>query len=269
MNTYTTRPAAVVGMFYPEDPHTLSRDIDQLLRQFPTENTGIPKALIVPHAGTIYSGLTAAAAYTQLRPSSAFNEIVLLGPTHRIPLIGLGVPSVDAFQTPLGDIPLETTIIKDLVDQFDCINVSDSSHSEEHALEVQLPFLQRTLDSFSLIPITVGEVSEEDLGEVIDTLWGDPNRLILISSDLSHFQPYAEAQKLDLQTAHLIESFRGSELSYDSACGRAGIRGLLHVANDRGMNIERLDLRNSGDTAGPRDRVVGYGSWGFYEQKGG
>ncbi|MBC8376653.1 MAG: AmmeMemoRadiSam system protein B [FCB group bacterium] len=260
------RPPAVSGMFYPGDPHTLEDQIANFIQEKPNETTVVPKVIIVPHAGTVYSGSIAAAAYrTLLQYRHVIRKVILLGPAHRVFLHGLALPTVDQFQTPLGEINLDTQTIQNLVDEYPQISISDQAHAEEHSLEVQLPFLQKVLASFRLIPFVVGEATQKEVADVIETLWGGDECLIVISTDLSHFHSYDEAIKLDTITARRIESFQGELLGDHSACGRIPLRGLLQVAKHKGMSIKRLDLRNSGDTSGRNDQVVGYGAWGLFE----
>jgi len=262
------RPAAVADMFYPGDPHELSEQVTGFIHEESYSATDIPKAIIVPHAGTVYSGSIAATAYrTLLQYRHVIRKVILLGPAHRVYLHGLALPLVDQFQTPLGEINLDTKSIQKLVDDFPQITFSDEAHAEEHALEVQLPFLQETLASFRLIPFVIGEATTQEVADVIDHLWGGDECLIVISTDLSHFHSYNEANEMDNITAQQIESFQGDQLGDHSACGRIPLRGLLQVAQAKGMTIKRFDLRNSGDTAGRKDQVVGYGAWGLFESQ--
>ncbi len=262
----TTRPAAVAGMFYPADPFDLQEQVNQYLYEDTYPNTEVPKAIIVPHAGYIYSGSIAATVYRSLlQYRHVIRKVILLGPAHRIPINSMAVPGVEQFQTPMGDIKLDLKTIHKLVDEFPQVTFSDQSHSDEHSLETQLPFLQSVLAGFRLIPFVVGDVPEIEIANVIDHLWGGDECLIVISSDLSHFHSYEKAVGLDTQTAELIEAFKGEKLPVDSACGRLPIGGLLRVARQRKMRIKRFDLRNSGDTAGDRQRVVGYGAWGLFQ----
>ena len=259
------RSAQVAGMFYPANPDELRGQISGFIHEKPNETTGVPKALIVPHAGTVYSGSIAAVAYrTLLQCRHVIRKVILLGPAHRVYLHGLALPGVEQFQTPLGKINLDTKTIQKLVDNFHQITFSDAAHAEEHSLEVQLPFLQVVLASFRLIPFVVGDATQQEVADVIEHLWGGDECLIIISTDLSHFHNYEEAVKIDKASAELIESFQGDRLGNNSACGRIPLRGLLHLAQQKRMSIKRLDLRNSGDTSGHKDRVVGYGSWGLY-----
>ncbi len=260
------RPAAVSGLFYPDEPVELKAQITGFLNEKSNTSTVRPKAIIVPHAGTIYSGSIAATAYCTLLPHTlAIRKVILLGPAHRVYLRGLALPAVDQFQTPLGEIDLDTETIQNLVADFPQINISDRAHAEEHSLEVQLPFLQEVLDSFSLIPFVVGDATPAQVASVIEHLWGTDECLVVISTDLSHFHNYEEAVRLDRITASYIESKQGDQLEESSACGRIPMGGLLQIAQEKQMTIKRLDLRNSGDTAGRKDQVVGYGSWALYE----
>lgn len=259
------RPPAVAGMFYPANPETLRSQVTALLNEDTYTGQQAPKAIIVPHAGYIYSGSIAASAYRSIGPADhSIKKVILLGPAHRVPLRGLAAPSVDRFQTPLGDIQLHSGDIYDLVENFSQIKLSDLVHEEEHSLEVQLPFLQIMLSDFLLVPLVVGDASEIEVADVIDYLWKDPESLVVISSDLSHFLSYENAQRTDATTARLIEALRGRDLPDHSACGRIPIAGMLRLARQHKMRIERFDLRNSGDTAGDRSRVVGYGAWGIF-----
>jgi len=254
------RPPAVAGMFYPASADELGADIDGMLDEAAARGEP-PKAIIVPHAGYIYSGPIAAAAYALLRPiRDRIRRVVLLGPAHRLPFRGFALPSVKAFRTPLGDIPIDRPAI-DRLRGLPEVKILDEAHAGEHCLEVHLPFLQRTLGSFALLPVVVGVASGEDVAKLLEAVWGGPETLIVISSDLSHYHDYATARSLDGHTAGAIERLDGAALDEDSACGRVPIRGLLEVAKRRGLACRRLDLRNSGDTAGPRDQVVGYGAW--------
>lgn len=257
------RHAAVAGAFYPDEPDALIRNIDSMLFDV-NESTHkkSPKAMIVPHAGYIYSGPTAAAAYSLLDPEK-IKRVVLLGPTHRVLLSGLAIPDVDAFETPLGKVPLDKESIRRIID-LDQVHIDNESHLMEHSLEVHLPFLQRRLNKFTLVPLAVGQARPEMVAEVLDILWGDDETVIIISSDLSHFHTYEKAQRMDLET---VESIMGTSptITHDQACGATPINGLLAAMGDHPLSPKLIDFRNSGDTAGPRDRVVGYASIAFYE----
>ncbi len=254
------REPAVAGSFYPADPSELQAMLRSMLDNVESPPTA-PKAMIVPHAGYIYSGDVAARAYARLQHvRDTIKRVVLLGPTHRVAVKGMATVSVDAFTTPLGDIPIDQEAIA-AIEYLSQIIVSDKAHELEHSLEVHLPFLQTCLSDFTLIPFAVGECSAADIAEVIEQLWGGDETLIIISSDLSHFLDYATAQQRDKTTSDNIVGLRYENLSYEDACGRNPVSGLLHLARQKGYGIEMIDLRNSGDTAGGKDRVVGYGSY--------
>ncbi len=255
------RPPAVAGMFYPSDPTELHGMVLQMLREVPESRTPVPKAIIAPHAGYIYSGPIAASAYARLAPArDRITRVVLLGPSHRVPLFGLATSGADFFKTPLGDIPLDRASI-DSVETLPQVRRLDAAHQMEHSLEVHLPFLQAVLGSFSLVPLVVGDATPEETAEVLEHLWGGTETLIVISSDLSHFHDYATAQKLDASTCEAIEQLNASAIGHEDACGRNPLRGLLVAARRRGLEVETLGLCNSADAAGPRDSVVGYGAW--------
>jgi len=259
------RAPAVAGSFYPADPAELRALVARHLAEAakPAETERAPRALIVPHAGYVYSGAVAAAAYVRAaKLSGRIRRVVLLGPAHRAFLRGLAAPRADGFATPLGVVPIETKAIDALID-LPQLTVSDAPHAGEHCLEVQLPFLQRVLGEFRLVPLVVGEASDEDVQEVIERLWGGEETLLLVSSDLSHYHDYATARQIDAASCRAIEALEPSRLGRDSACGVVPVRGLLCAARRLGLVARTLDLRNSGDTAGGRERVVGYGAWSF------
>ncbi len=258
------RTPAVAGSFYPDQPVQLQQMVQHHLAEGkPSE--GIPKALIVPHAGYIYSGPVAGSAYRSLLPlSNQIKEVILLGPAHRVAFHGLAAPTSHAFSTPLGEIAIDTALLQQIID-LPQVYLLDEAHHQEHCLEVQLPFLQEVLDEFTLLPLVVGQATTDEVSEVLEQLWGGPERLILISSDLSHYHPYATAQKLDQTSSLAIEQLNSEALNHDSACGRIPINGLLQIAKRRHLREETLDLRNSGDTAGDKQRVVGYGAYLFAE----
>jgi AmmeMemoRadiSam system protein B len=259
------REPAVAGQFYPGDKEELGRTVEFLLDEVQDGAGDAPKALIAPHAGYIYSGPVAAAAYARLRPfRDRYRRVVLLGPCHRVPVRGLALSGADVFRTPLGDIPLDKIAIACI--DSDHIQVFDESHESEHSLEVHLPFLQSALGAFSLVPVVVGNTRPEHVAEILDQLWDGPGTLIVISSDLSHYLNYDQARAIDAETCQAIENLEIRGIDHESACGATPISGLLITAKRRGMNVETLDLRNSGDTAGDRRHVVGYGSWVFTEQ---
>lgn len=259
----TIRPPAVAGMFYPADAQELHRELQQLLGAA-TSGTQPPKALIVPHAGYVYSGPVAASAYAQLIPlRDRIRRVVLLGPAHRVAFRGLAASSASGFRTPLGDVPLDTAALAPLL-VLPQIRVLDEAHAQEHSLEVQLPFLQETLGDFRLLPLVVGDATYAEVAEVLEMVWGGDETLILISSDLSHYHDYATAQRLDRATSDAIATLHPERINFDHACGRTPVGGLLLAARRHGLHADVLDLRNSGDTAGPRDRVVGYGAYALH-----
>jgi len=260
-----TRNAAVAGSFYPDSPDTLKQSVDEMLFEVGDEYGSTAKAIIAPHAGYIYSGHTTACAIKQL-DANRTERIVLLGPTHRTLLSGLALPDVDAFETPLGEVPLNLEGVEK-AKQLSQVSISNDSHALEHSLEVLLPFLQRHLKAFTLIPLTVGQARPEMVAEVLEQLWGGAETAIIISSDLSHFHNYDTARQLDRDTAAKILHL-DPIITHEQACGATPINGLLISAKQHALNIKQIDLCNSGDTAGPRDRVVGYGAFALYETRG-
>ncbi len=258
------RSPAVAGLFYPDDAERLREEVRALLAARPeAPRARIPKAIIVPHAGYVYSGAVAAAAYARVRPAvDRIERVVLMGPAHRVALRGLAVSGAQGFATPLGVVPIDRAG-RERVLALPQVQILEEAHAQEHSLEVQLPFLQELLGAFSLLPLVAGDASAADVAGVLDAVWGGPETLIVISSDLSHYHAYAAAQRMDRHTSDAIEAMRPDRLDFESACGRVGIRGLLESARRRELRVETLDLRNSGDTAGPRDSVVGYGAYAF------
>ncbi|BFM14932.1 AmmeMemoRadiSam system protein B [Maricurvus nonylphenolicus] len=259
------RPSAVAGSFYPADPQQLHRDIKTYLdnagRSGPFK-TWAPKALITPHAGYVYSAPIAASAFRTLKHREDIHRVVLLGPSHRVPFKGIASPDCDSFRTPLGIIPLDTQVLEQL-EHLNLVQPLADAHRLEHSLEVQLPFLQTLLDDFELIPLVVGDAEPETVAEVLDMLWGGDETLIIISSDLSHYLEYSNAKSTDRRTTQAIESF-DHHLNGEQACGCRAINGLLCCAHAKRMQLTTLDVRNSGDTAGDKDRVVGYGAYALH-----
>ena len=257
----TIRPPAVAGSFYPDHPVALRAAVKDFLAEagpWPAECP--PKAVIAPHAGYVYSGPVAGYAFAALRAATV-HRVVLIGPAHFVPVRGLAVPSATAFRTPLGDVPLDGAALAAIA-ELPQVQRADAPHRDEHALEVELPFLQTILGAFTLAPLVVGEARPAEVAEVLGALWGGDETAIVVSSDLSHYHDYASAQRRDAATAAAIEALEPT-LGPDDACGHLAIAGLLSEARRRGMQASRLDLHNSGDTAGPKDRVVGYGAWAF------
>ncbi len=258
------RQPAVAGTFYPDDPETLLSQISAFLKGIPPAEGVAAKAIIVPHAGYVYSGATAASAYGLLTPhKNKIKRVVLLGPCHRVALRGAALSSADAFATPLGDVEIDHGMDGALL-SLPQVSIFDETHKNEHSLEVQLPFLQSVLgNNFKLIPLVVGDAHTDEVVEILETLWGNDETLIIISSDLSHYLSYDGAKKVDEETCKAIENLDIDAIGDYQACGRVPLKGLLKMANKKGLKATTLDLRNSGDTAGDRDRVVGYGAWSF------
>ena len=260
------RPPAVAGLFYPQDPAELRDAVCTYIDACapPTVTLRRPKALIVPHAGYPYSGPVAGCAYRFLRDSRAkVRHVVLLGPSHRVPMRGLAVPSVDAFGTPLGPVPVDAHN-RQRLRELGLIGISDAPHAAEHSLEVQLPFLQVVLDEFDILPIAIGLAPPEQVARALDAAWNGNDTLIIVSSDLSHYHTSEEARHLDAEATQAILD-RRSDLPDEQACGARAINGLMQIAHRRNLVVEVLDQRNSGDTAGDRSRVVGYGSYAVFE----
>ena len=262
----TIRPAAVAGQFYPDEPHALAHAVAAYLAQAQSAAANAlarhkhvsPKLLLVPHAGFVYSGAVAAAGYDLLAVTRhRIRRVVLLGPTHRVAVRGLAAPTVQAFETPLGSVTVDQAALAQIADLPQLV-FNDAVHAQEHALEVQLPFLQTVLaPGFTLVPLAVGDARGDEVAEVLDRLWGGDETLIVISSDLSHYLPYAQARAADRATVDRVLQL-DDHLDHRQACGATPLRGALRVARQRGLVADLLDLRNSGDTAGDRARVVGY-----------
>jgi hypothetical protein len=258
-----TRAAAVAGAFYPADPRELTAAVRRYLSQaepLPAA-TRPPKALIVPHAGYIYSGSIAASAFVCLEPArDRIRRVILLGPAHRVPVRGLAASGADAFATPLGQVAVDTGAVAGVA-RLPQVIVDDEAHRLEHCLEVELPFLQYLLTDFAIVPFVVGDARTGDVAEVINLLWDGPETLVVVSSDLSHYHDHATATRMDRAAARAIEALQPEALASEQACGRNAVRGLLAAAKARGLSACTLDLRNSGDTAGPHGEVVGYGAF--------
>jgi AmmeMemoRadiSam system protein B len=256
------RQPAVAGTFYPARSSELHEMLQTLLADRPPgDGETPPKALIVPHAGYIYSGPVAATGYARLKSiADSVQRVVVMGPSHRVAFHGLAVPDTRIFRTPLGDITLDTDAIQALL-ALPQVHLDNEAHRLEHSIEVHLPFLQEMLDSFSLVPIVVGDATPGEVRDVISMLWDGPETLFVVSSDLSHYHDYETARRLDSATSRAIESLAFEKIGYEHACGRNPVSGLLLYARQQGLTVETLDLRNSGDTAGPRDQVVGYGTY--------
>ncbi|HEX7249527.1 MAG TPA: AmmeMemoRadiSam system protein B [Burkholderiales bacterium] len=262
----SVRAPAVAGLFYPGDPRALAAEIDDLMgevRHF-SPRLGFPKALIAPHAGYVYSGAVAAHAYDEIAPARGIvKRVVLLGPVHRVPVRGLALPTADFFETPLGRIPLDKALVERAKDLPQVV-YSDPAHAMEHSLEVHLPFLQKALGTFSLVPLAVGTASAAEVAEVLERLWGGPETLIVVSTDLSHYHPYEQAKAIDGNTLERIARL-ATDLDHEEACGATPLNGLLKLARDKNLRVGLLAACNSGDTAGGKRQVVGYSSFALRE----
>jgi AmmeMemoRadiSam system protein B len=261
------RPPAVAGTFYPGDSAELAAAVDRTLPALPVgsppgaDAEPAPKALIVPHAGYVYSGSIAGTAYARLAPlRDVIHRVVLLGPAHRVPVSGLAVSGAGAFATPLGVVEVDDEARR-LVLTLPQVRVDDAAHAREHSLEVHLPFLQRVLARFRILPLLVGHAVPDAVSDVLDLVWGGPETLIVVSSDLSHYHDYTTATVRDGRTAQAIVERALEKIEPEDACGVYPVKGLLEAARRHGLTVRLLDLRNSGDTAGPRDEVVGYGAF--------
>jgi AmmeMemoRadiSam system protein B len=256
---------AVAGQFYPENPKDLRTMVNDFLAAAKIVSDKIPKAIIAPHAGYPYSGPIAGSAYACVaRGRDRFRRVVLLGPSHFVAFPGLAASSASVFQSPLGPIPVDEEALA-RVRALPQVTTLDAAHQHEHSLEVHLPFLQIALGEFKLVPLVVGKAASDEVAAVLNELWGGRETCIVVSSDLSHYHDYQTAQQMDRETARAIELLNWQTLGSDQACGYQPIRGLLHVAKTRGLRCRTVDLRNSGDTAGGRERVVGYGAFVFTE----
>jgi AmmeMemoRadiSam system protein B len=262
------RPAAVAGFFYPDDPATLAAMVDRLLaeaaeraghRGSQGHSASPPKAMIVPHAGYIYSGAIAASAYVRLRGARGIERVVLVGPAHRVAVRGIAQEGSAYFETPLGEIAVDTAAFA----QVPSVVTSARAHAQEHSLEVQLPFLQRVLPEAKIVPMVFGHTSPAEVAAVLEALWGGPETILLVSSDLSHYLGYDAARAVDGQTASRVIEL-DDELDGERACGVTGIRALVALARRHHLRAELLDIRNSGDTAGDKARVVGYAAFAFH-----
>lgn len=255
---------AVAGMFYPGDAGELRRQVQIFLGEAHPHTERPPKALIAPHAGYIYSGPVAASAYALLPPlASRIKRVVLLAPAHRYGFRGIARSSAEWFRTPLGDLEVDRAAMTALED-LPYLHLLDAAFEEEHSIEVHLPFLQETLDRFRIVPLLVGDAKPADVCELLERVWGGDDTLIVISSDLSHYMDYDTARRMDGATTQAIERMAPAEIGVHSACGRIPVSGLLLAAKHHKLQAQTLDLRNSGDTAGPRTQVVGYGAYAFF-----
>ncbi|TPQ25441.1 AmmeMemoRadiSam system protein B [Methylomonas koyamae] len=254
------RKPAVAGRFYPAQPQQLHAEIVGFLQQAEPADQ-VPKAIIAPHAGYLYSGPIAASAYVRLKPAAgSIKRVVLIGPSHRVAFRGLAVSRTHAYTTPLGDVLVDRAAVETLL-QLPFVEYIEQAHTLEHSLEVHVPFLQEVLRDFSLVPIVAGDASPDQVSQVLDLLWDGPETLLVVSSDLSHYHPYATAQRMDRNTSQLIEQLRYQDIGGEDACGKVAVNGLLKLLEEKGLSIKTIDLRNSGDTAGDKQQVVGYGAY--------
>jgi MEMO1 family protein len=261
------RPPAVAGMFYPAEPDALARQLTRFMSEAggAPPDAASPKAIVAPHAGYMFSGPVAARAYARLAPARGrIERVVLIGPSHHVAFKGLAVDTADAWATPGGEVEIDAGAVATLR-RLPMVGTLDAAYDREHALEVHVPFLRHVLGRFRLVPMVAGQVPPEAVAAALDAVWGGEETLIVVSTDLSHYLDYAACQAIDARTAAAIERLDGAAIAEEGACGRVPLRGLLLAARRRGMAVERLDLRNSGDTAGGRDRVVGYGAWALTE----
>lgn len=263
-NVLETRAPAVAGTFYPSHPQQLRWAVNDYLRQGREMHPPSvkPSAIVAPHAGYVYSGPVAGTAYAQLDLiAETVRRVILVGPAHYVGFHGLAVSRASSFSTPLGQVPTDTSMIENLLN-FSQVHALDQAHAPEHSLEVHLPFLQVVLSTeFTLVPILIGTAVDEQVTEVLESVWCDDETLLVVSSDLSHYHPYELAKRIDGETSKMIEGLRADQLTGDRACGYQGIRGMLRIAKRRGLSVKAIDLRNSGDTAGPHEQVVGYGAY--------
>jgi MEMO1 family protein len=261
LRTMQIREPAVAGMFYPGEAKDLVAAVDGFLAQARGSHAEPVKAVIAPHAGYVYSGPIAGSAYHALAPrGDSVTRVVVVGPSHRVPFSGLATSSAAGFATPLGVLPVDRDAVRDLLKDA-LVHENDRAHAQEHSLEVHLPFVQRIFPRASVIPLLAGDDDYRRVAEMLERLWGGDETAIVVSSDLSHYLDYASACRVDRETAETIESRKAGEVNFDQACGATPINGLLQVATSHGLALHTLDLRNSGDTAGPRAEVVGYGAF--------
>ena len=255
------RPPACTGRFYPNDPDELTSTLRAYLAG-ESAITGTPRAIIAPHAGYVYSGEVAGEAYRAVRDADhTIKRVVLAGPSHFVGFEGVAGPSHDTFKTPIGELPVDRDALQSLQDKG-CLHIDDEPHEREHALETHLPFIQETLGNVPIVPLVTGDADPQTLYRCFEA-WDEAETLIAVSSDLSHYLDYETAREVDAETRQAIESFQDDKLERGTACGRTAIRALLKLAKHRTYDVQTLEMKNSGDTAGDRDRVVGYGAWVF------
>ena len=259
----TIRPPAVAGRFYPDDPEELRKTVRTLLRDAPDVGIqGTIRGLVSPHAGYIYSGIVAAAGYRQIALST--RTVILIGPSHRFPLKGPSIPTVTAYQTPLGDVRLAQLAFK--LQKLPIFESVPEAHKREHSLEVQLPFLQVMLKDFKIVPILINSGDPKALAEVLAPHI-DNDTLIVASTDLSHYYPYERAVSMDRICTSAITNAEFSRMPLCEACGKRAVMTLMHIAEIKNWDAKLIDYKNSGDTAGGKDNVVGYASIAFVDRK--
>ena len=258
-----TREPAVAGFFYPKNPATLRQEVSDFIQESHCSDLS-PKALIAPHAGYRYSGPIAASAYTHLQNlKDTIKTVLLIGPSHQVPVDGLAASSAEFFETPLGTVPVDQKVNVRLMDTFNFVRYDDDAHRPEHCLEVQLPFLQTLIEGFKIVPLLFGNSLPQQVSDVLETLWEDTATLIVISSDLSHYYDYQTARRIDANTTRAIEACDSKTINGEMACGHIAIRGCLQSVKKHHLQVHTVDLRNSGDTQGDKTRVVGYGAYLF------
>jgi MEMO1 family protein len=260
------RLPAMADRFYPGDPVTLRKTVEHHLRHGLVSIDEAPKAIIAPHAAYIYSGPIAGSAYAPLAHKNEIRRVVLIGPSHYMAIYGMGLSGVTAWQTPLGTVPVDAEA-KDKLLSMSLVHTADVAHAREHCLEVQVPFLQRSLKNFQIVPLLAGRVEDVEVTRIIEALWGGPETLFVISTDLSHYLDYESARRIDEKTAKAIEQLRPMDIANEQCCGSTGVRGFLWAARNHHLRVVNLDVRNSGDSSGRHDQVVGYGAFAFLPGK--
>lgn len=257
------RPTAVAGAFYPSEPEILRKDIQKYIEKAPSISMPVPKAIIVPHAGYEYSAEVAASAYKLLKSArKSINKVVILAPSHKVGFDGMALTDASAYETPLGNVEIDKEMNEKLL-ALPSVGYLEEAHKDEHSLEVQLPFLQEVLDDFKLIPVITGNTSPTEVVALLEIVWGEKDTLIVISTDLSHYLPYNEACILDNKTKTAIENLDVNSIQQEQACGHVPLKGMLTIAKSKKMQVETLEVKNSGNTSGSKNRVVGYGAWAF------
>ncbi|MCS3903498.1 AmmeMemoRadiSam system protein B [Methylohalomonas lacus] len=260
------REPAVAGLFYPGTATELRASVERCLAQIPGDAaTPQAKAIIAPHAGYVFSGTVAARAYAGWRDlGDPISRVVVLGPSHRVYLRGMALPASSAFITPLGRVDIDRELAERVRTMPDVV-IDDTPHAAEHSIEVQLPFLQTLFRNFELLPVVVGDARATSVARLLEQVWGGPETRIVISTDLSHYQNYTAANAIDSATSAAIRTLQYEAIGPEQACGCMPLRGLLYYAREHGLRIDELARCNSGDTAGPRDQVVGYAAYALHD----